>query len=163
MTAQGWWDYFVATARTSDGATIAAAAGVTAPQVSRWKSGTNRPDADRVVRFARHYGKPPLEGLIAAGYISAEEANAVVTVREPINTLTDDELLAEIRRRMKGAQNDLEAETESDASSEAIKEQEVSLNQVKDGGIPPSFLPAGYDTGVGGHPRDDRGDQVGSG
>lgn len=126
MTAQGWWDYFIATAGTADGATIAAAAGVSTPQVSRWKTGINRPDADKVVRFARHYGKPPLEGLIAAGYISVQEAGAIVTVPRPVEELSDDELLAEIRHRMEGAHRGMESDETTRASVEGGQTQEES-------------------------------------
>lgn len=48
----------------------------------------------------------------------------LVTV-DPLRQVTDDELIAEIRRRMKGHGNDLEATTQPDASTEAGEDQEV--------------------------------------
>jgi transcriptional regulator with XRE-family HTH domain len=98
----GWWAYFKATAGTEDGATIAVAAGVTPPQVSRWKSQKNRPDADRMTRFARHYGRPPVEALVAAGYLTADEAAEVITITTAADALSDEELVDEIADRLAG-------------------------------------------------------------
>lgn len=103
MTQPSWWTWFAATAGTDDGATIAEAAGVSEPQVSRWRRGANRPDADKVVRFARYFRKPALEALVAVGYITAEDAHKTVTVERPVSELSDDELIDEIRRRMRSA------------------------------------------------------------
>lgn len=100
-----WWAYFRDVAGTEDGATIAEAAGVTPSQVSRWKSGKNQPDAAKMVRFARYYGRPPLEALIAGGFITAEEASAVVEIKTPF---TDAELVAQIAFRLNVAPDDPE-------------------------------------------------------
>lgn len=101
MEQPSWWQWFADTAGTADGATIAEAAGVSEPQVSRWRRGTNRPDADKVVRFARYFGKPALEALVAAGYITADDAHKTVTVERPVSEFSDDELIEEVRRRMR--------------------------------------------------------------
>lgn len=62
MTEPTWWTYFKGVAGTETGRAIAEAAGVSEPQVSRWKSGKNRPDADSLVRFARAYHRSPCRG-----------------------------------------------------------------------------------------------------
>lgn len=100
MAEPTWWTYFKRTAGTETGRVIAEAAGVSEPQVSRWKTGKNRPDAESVVRFARYYKRPPVEALIAAGYIDAHETSAPVQVVRHTADMDDDELLAEIKRRL---------------------------------------------------------------
>lgn len=51
--------------------------------ISRWLSDRNQPQADKVVRFARAFGQSPVEALIAAAYITSDEAG-ITTVRTPI-------------------------------------------------------------------------------
>jgi hypothetical protein len=56
-------------------------AGVDQSCISRWRSGKlqRAPDARAVVAFARAFGRPAVEALAAAGYITAAEARAVET------------------------------------------------------------------------------------
>lgn len=103
MTEPTWWSYFKRIAGTETGRVIAEAAQVSEPQVSRWKSGKNRPDAEALVRFARHYKRPPVEAIVAAGYLAVSDITSAIEVVRPLSDLTDDELLAEVLRRMKGA------------------------------------------------------------
>lgn len=98
-----WWTYFKTVAGTEDGATIAGAAEVTASQVSRWKSGKNRPDADKVVTFARNHSKSPIEALIACGFIRKDEVGGVVEIRTSTTTLSNQELIDEISDRLNRA------------------------------------------------------------
>lgn len=100
MTEPLWWTYFKTTAGTDDGATIAEAAGVTAPQVSRWKTGTNKPDADKIISFARHYKRPPVEALIASGYILPSEVGDVIEIRSTAADIPDEGLLDELSDRL---------------------------------------------------------------
>lgn len=78
---------------------IAYATGVNQTAIGRWLRGDNTPRADLVVEFARALNLEPLGALVAAGYITAQEANASVIVRAPLSDYSIDELLAEIRDR----------------------------------------------------------------
>lgn len=129
-TAERLWEYLQETAGVEGkgaGQAIAEAAGVSAPQASRWKSGTNRPGADQLVAFARHYGKPPVEILVVAGYLTEDEASQAIEIRKNLNELTDDELIAEVRRRMKGEHRGLFVDSSASAgASDEAQGQEVS-------------------------------------
>ena len=107
-----WWTYFKTVAGTEDGATIAKAAEVTASQVSRWKSGKNRPDADKVVTFARNHSKSPIEALIACGFIRKDEVSGVVEIRTAATALSNQELIDEITDRLNRAAQQQEREQE---------------------------------------------------
>lgn len=100
MTEPSWWTYFKRIAGTETGRVIAEAAQVSEPQVSRWKTGKNRPDAEALITFARHFGRPPVEAIVAAGYLNADEVGAVVDITRPVGDLANNELLAEVHRRM---------------------------------------------------------------
>ena len=102
--AMTWWEYVSKTAPTDTNDAIARAAGVTAPTVSRWRTFTPRPEA--VSAFARAYGRPVLEAFIAAGFLTPEEAGETPSAPPSLASLDDDELLAEVRRRMQGGQSD---------------------------------------------------------
>lgn len=100
MTDPAWWTYFKTVAGTEDGVTIANAADVTPSQVSRWKTGKNRPDADKVVTFARNYSKSPIEALVFCGFIRKDEITGVVEIRTTAAELTNRELLDELGIRL---------------------------------------------------------------
>lgn len=84
----------------SGGATnveIAKIAETSHTSVGRWSKSTPSPEV--VVRLARHYGRPPVEAMVAAGYFTAEEAR-VGTVRLPLSAYPHRELLHELDRRL---------------------------------------------------------------
>lgn len=88
---------------TKDGPTaIASRIGVSAPSVSRWWGTTNRPRPEQAAEFARQYNRPVLEAFIAAGFLTPEEASQQPSAPPSLAPLSDDELLAEVRARMKG-------------------------------------------------------------
>ncbi|MDV6309946.1 helix-turn-helix domain-containing protein [Gordonia amicalis] len=126
MSEPSWWTYIRRIAGTETGRVIAEAAGVSEPQVSRWKTGKNTPDADKLVEFARYFNRPPLEALIAAGYIRQDEAAGDIEVHTRPQELSDEELLSEIKRRME-ARHGLEADQEPRTPGEAIKDQKTEL------------------------------------
>lgn len=102
MVGVNWWMYVT---RVSEGALqkeIAARAGVEQSTVSRWKRGGSVPDPVPVAAFARAYHRPVLEAFIAAGFLTAKEAGErpLALPLSPLTSLTDDELLDEVRRRM---------------------------------------------------------------
>ena len=79
---------------------------VTEPTVSRWKKGT-APDPRAVIAFARVYGRPVLEALVEADLISPAEAKVRPAAAPSLDSLTDQELVEEILRRMsRGGEGD---------------------------------------------------------
>lgn len=101
------------------GAEIARIAKVDGGTVSRWKTGKVRPSIESVIAIARNWSRPAVEALIAADYLLATDANEVVEIGRGVGDLTDDELIAEMQRRMKGLRHDLEAAETARASAEA--------------------------------------------
>lgn len=84
-----------------------------------------RPRADNVAAFARAYGVPVLEALVAGGVLTPAEAKARVAIRERAD-LTDDELLDEIAARLRrGRTEDPDAQaapmTKADYSAVAYR------------------------------------------
>lgn len=78
-------------------------AGVNAAAIGRWIRGeTDAPRAESVVAFARALGLPPVEALVAAGYLAPGEASHAIEVRNGISDYSDVELLDELKRRATG-------------------------------------------------------------
>lgn len=74
----GWAEYVVDHIGTDKQAEVAARTGIQQSTISRWlRPNPPQPSAPNVVAFARAYGLPPVEALVAAGVISAAEAGAV--------------------------------------------------------------------------------------
>jgi transcriptional regulator with XRE-family HTH domain len=68
--------------------------------ISRWlREQTGVPRAESVVAFARALGQNPVEALVAAGYLTVDEAGAATVVRTPLRDYAVGELLDELRRR----------------------------------------------------------------
>jgi transcriptional regulator with XRE-family HTH domain len=79
---------------------IAARTGLAQTNIGRWLRGApGQPRADSVIAFARAFNQPPLEALIAAAYLTAEEANATVILRPGLVDYSSAELLAELSSR----------------------------------------------------------------
>ena len=92
-----WWGYVQ---KVTDGASqtaIAERAGIAQSSVNRWK--TVIPKSENVISFAKAYGRPPLEALLAAGIVSDEDVN-LTQVPANLSEVETDALLAEIRRRI---------------------------------------------------------------
>ena len=132
MEEPPWWSYFKRIAGTETGRVIAEAAGVSEPQVSRWKSGQNQPTTVALARFARFYGRPPVEAIIAAGYLTPEDVAGAVEIIRPLSELGDEELLDEIRRRMSGDSNAVETTQEQDAPGEADESEKTQAADGRD-------------------------------
>lgn len=96
-----WWQYVE---RVSAGATqvaIADATDVTTSTVWRWKAGKATPSPEVAIRLARAFGRPPAEALAASGAITHDEAGITeVVVESNLSDLDDEDLIAEVRRRM---------------------------------------------------------------
>ena len=63
-----------------------------ASSVNRWRTQGTRPNADKVIAFARGYDENPVIGLILAGYLSDDEVRMY-----PLATAATEDLLAELR------------------------------------------------------------------
>lgn len=92
-----WPEYVRRVTRGCTQAQIATRTGVAESNIGRWMRGERgQPKPDSVLALAKAFGQPPLEALIAAGYISADD----VTVRRtPLSAYTLAELIDELRRR----------------------------------------------------------------
>ncbi|MBU3749663.1 MAG: helix-turn-helix transcriptional regulator [Mycobacterium sp.] len=95
-----WGEYVKRVTPGKTQSEIAALAGIDQTGVSRWLNGLSTPRVDSVIRFARNLNRPPLEALVAAGYITREEAGIPPGLQISVRELPTDELLAEIRRRV---------------------------------------------------------------
>jgi transcriptional regulator with XRE-family HTH domain len=95
-----WAEYVKRVAPGKTQGEIAALAGIDQTGVSRWLSGQSVPRIESIIKFARNLNRPPLEALVAAGYITPEEAGISPDLQISIRALPTDELLAEIRRRV---------------------------------------------------------------
>ncbi|MGI5274679.1 helix-turn-helix domain-containing protein [Nonomuraea sp. CA-218870] len=94
-----WWDYVSRVAgATATPSEIARRVGLTPSSVTRWQISTPKPET--AAAFARAYGRPVIEALIAAGVVTAEEAG-VREVAADLSSIPIDDLLAEIRKRVK--------------------------------------------------------------
>jgi transcriptional regulator with XRE-family HTH domain len=102
MTVDQWARYVRDVAGNLNQLEIAAKTGIAQSNVGRWLRGEpGIPKADSVVALARAFDRPPVEALVAAGYITEEEAGANARrERTPLNDYTDVELVDELRRRV---------------------------------------------------------------
>lgn len=100
MSKTAWLEWLRTNTRGISPKEIAAAAGIDRSGVSRWLDGSVTPKVENIVSFARNIGKPPVEALVAAGYLTRADAAAVIEVSEPLSARPDEELLAEVAARM---------------------------------------------------------------
>lgn len=102
---ESWPEYL---RRITGGATqaqIAERIGIGRLSVCNWLHSKTRPKAETVIIVARVYGRSPIEGLLAAGYLEPGEAGQPVDIRSSARHLADEELAAEVARRLAGDQN----------------------------------------------------------
>ncbi|MBL3752321.1 helix-turn-helix domain-containing protein [Mycobacteroides abscessus] len=95
-----WWDYVVRVSGTTVQKEMAARSGISETAFTRWKKKRHTPEASHVITFARAHGRPPIEALVAAGYITEKDAADRIEIQRGADTLTDAELIAEVQRRM---------------------------------------------------------------
>lgn len=74
MTKKNSWSLFIdATARGEYNNAIAERTGVDPATIGRWRTGAVDPKPRQVVAYARAYGESPIQALIAAGYLDAQD------------------------------------------------------------------------------------------
>ena len=101
MTDTPWWSYIEKLIGTDTAQEAARRAGFDKSAFTRWKKGA-RADPDFVVKLARAYHGNVLEALVAAGFITEDEASlreVNPSRRDMLRELTDVELADEQRRR----------------------------------------------------------------
>lgn len=97
--ANTWWTYVQARAGEVHQKDIAIRLGVNPTTVSRWAR-EGAPSPEKVINFARVTGRPPVEALVAAGYLRADEADEAIEVGTSLEDVDDNGLLDELRRRL---------------------------------------------------------------
>lgn len=100
VTSNIWWEYVRSVAGPVKQQEIAARADIDQSHFSRWKAG-HAPTVGMVAKFARAYGVNVLEALVAAGMITEAEADLREVRVADLSTLSDDEFIAELRRRFR--------------------------------------------------------------
>lgn len=103
-----WWTYVVQTSGTESPKTMAAQTKIDGPNFSKWKAG-QVPKPPMVAQFARSYGRPVLEAFVAAGFLTPQEAKQRPAAAPSLDSLSDDELLAEVRSRLTRAKESTHA------------------------------------------------------
>lgn len=93
-----WIDYVNKTAAGATQSAIGYKIGVSAATISRWATFAPRPE--NVASFARAYGRPVLEAFIAAGFLTAEEANEQPESVPQLSALSGKDLIREIEKRL---------------------------------------------------------------
>ncbi|MFI6041189.1 hypothetical protein ACIA8C_06115 [Nocardia sp. NPDC051321] len=93
----GFRDWKQAVSHGDSDRAIAARMGTNQMRVARHLSDT--PVAETVIAFSRTYGVSPVEGLIAAGFLTRAEVQRA-SVREALQDASSEELAAEVGRRL---------------------------------------------------------------
>lgn len=93
-----WWSYVRRHSGTDTQADISRRLGLAQASVSRWVNSAPKPE--NVVAFANAYGRPVLEAFVAAGFLDQRDITNIVEVRSSPSDMSDEELLAEVGRRM---------------------------------------------------------------
>ncbi|WP_341258210.1 helix-turn-helix transcriptional regulator [Gordonia malaquae] len=100
MAENTWWTYVSRITNGASGIQIATLTGLDAGAISRWKSGRASVSAEAAVRLARAVNRPPVEALVAAGFLDAKEVERAVYLPASFREVSDRELLEEVARRM---------------------------------------------------------------
>lgn len=96
-----WSEYVKMYSRGDKQGVIAEKIGAESSTVGRWLKGqTPSPGAREAVEFARAYDRSPLEALIHAGYVRADEAGQAIEVAGSMRDVSDTALLDELAGRL---------------------------------------------------------------
>lgn len=102
MALEQWSQYVRRITGKSTQMDIAAKTGIAQTNIGRWLRGApGAPKVESVVALARAFNQPPVEALVAAGYLTAQEAGMKArNIRPSLRDFTEAELLDELRRRI---------------------------------------------------------------
>jgi transcriptional regulator with XRE-family HTH domain len=132
-----WWEYVQNVSHRARPADIAENTGISAPTISRWnpenKGGPARPDPDNVVRFARAYERSPLEALISADYIDADDIGRPIEPLVSMKDVTDAALIDELSGRLETLRARLTGDQGEGWSSAGWAAEDPSVGRVKHG------------------------------
>lgn len=104
MTETQWWAYLQTLMGGENQQDAAKRVGISKSNFTRWKAGS-KADPEFVVKIARAYGTNVLQALVAAEFLTEEEANlTTIAVGGPsLDDATNDELVAEVADRLREA------------------------------------------------------------
>ena len=98
MAMESWSAYVRRVAGGLTQVQIAEKTGLAQTNVGRWLRGDpGAPKAESVIAFAKSFGQPPVEALVAAGYLDV--ADAASTVRTALTEYSREELLEHLLSR----------------------------------------------------------------
>lgn len=98
MAVESWSQYVSRVAGTYTQIQIAKKSGLSQASVGAWLRGEpGVPRAESVITFARAFNQSPIAALVAAGYLTDEEAGTVG--RTPLSQYSRDELFDELSNR----------------------------------------------------------------
>lgn len=95
-----WPEYLRRIAGAATQSQIAEQIGIGRLSVCNWLHGKTRPKAETVIMVARVYRRSPIEALMAAAYIEADEVGQPIEVRVSPSELSAADLAAEVSRRL---------------------------------------------------------------
>ena len=99
-SSETWPEYLRRIAAGQTQSQIAARIGIGRLSVCNWLHGKTRPKAETVIMVARVFSRSPIEALLAAAYLSADEVRLPIEVRVSPRDLSAEDLAAEVRRRL---------------------------------------------------------------
>jgi hypothetical protein len=104
-TADKWNDFLDRLPGSPNDITIAKRAFVSASTVSRWRAGTSLPRPTQAVDVARAFGYLPVNGLVAADYLTPAELNEMTNgfalpKSYSLDEFSNAELAAELSKRL---------------------------------------------------------------
>ena len=98
IVVESWPEYVRRVAGGMRQEQISKTTGISQATVSAWLRGApGLPKAESVIAFARGFETSPVQALVAAGYLQAEEA--AIKARTPLSEYEELELFEELRRR----------------------------------------------------------------
>lgn len=112
--------------RETNAAAVAEAAGINKSTITKWRGG-QRPSPSDLRAVANALNAPVLGAFLAAGFLAAADTKRIVEVDTPLSERTDDELIAEVWRRMKGSQHVMETASAAGTPRETHQDEEDAL------------------------------------
>lgn len=96
-----WGEYIKKYSQGDPQGVIAEKMGVDTSTVGRWlKGSTGQPDAQKAINFARHYLRSPIEALIHAGYLDADEVGQAIEIAGSMHDVSDEAIMGELADRL---------------------------------------------------------------
>lgn len=121
-----WLDAQIAKRQTT-AAAIAEAAGVNKSTISKWRNDGQRPSPADVRAIANALNAPVLEAFVAAEFLHPSDTRKVIEIDRPLSERTDDDLVAEVNRRLKESRNVMETTQTAGTPRETRQDEEGAL------------------------------------